>query len=248
MKTLRNFGYFNLLVGFALFYYSFFIGYLALLPLGLVFLALAWAYRNRPLLSPGRQAWLGLLPALGITLGLTAAGGWASRPFRQTVLVPAGYRGLVVIGYDAPTGQPKVWDEDGRLIRVSSHGLAVTQFSLADQGDIAPENDTFYTVSATGQRTLLPKFKAFFLPPPLPTTLGVYHTYLDGGPDLMVCVIARADSISHYQDAAGYVLRPTYARRAKAIADSLVPDQFPKPPMMVNLMQVTAIDTTLRGR
>lgn len=222
MKTLRNFGYFNLLVGFPLFYYSFFIGFLWLLPAGLIFVGLGWAYRHRPFLSPGRQAALGLFPALSTSLFVVGAMAWGNRPLRQTVLVPAGYRGLVVIGYDVSHGQPKVWDEGGRLIRVSPQGTAATQFMLAEEGVISGKNDKVYAVTATGKRQRLYEFNAFFLPAPPPTTLGVYHVYTNAGPDLIVCVIARADSISHYIDTASYTLRPAYIRQVKSIADTLL--------------------------
>jgi hypothetical protein len=220
MKTLRNFGYFNLLAGFPLFYYSFFIGYLALLPLGVVFLVLAWAYRHRPFLRPGGQAWLGLLPALSLTLGLASASVWGERPFRQTVLVPAGYRGLVVIGYDAPHGQPEAWDEGGRLIRLSAHGTAATRFTRTDKGIISAENDKFYSLSATGQRRRLPELLDLHLSIP-PSTVGVYHLIPSPEPDLLVCIVARADSLSSYLDTASYSLRPVYVRQMKTIADSL---------------------------
>lgn len=221
MKTLRNLGYFNLLVGFPLFYYSFSLWFLGLIPAGLVFLGLAWAYRHRPFLGAGGQAALGLLPVVATALALAGAATRAARPYRQTVLVPAGYRGLVVIGYGVAQGQPEAWDEDSRLIRVSRQGTAATRFALADQGTIAPENDRFYAVSATGGRQALPTFKAFLTPPPAPTAVGVYHTYLNGGPNVLVSVVARADSMTQYLDTATFTLRPAYSRQARAMAGRL---------------------------
>ena len=61
---------------------------------------------------------------------------YADRPYRQTVVLPEGYEGVVAVQYDKPNGQPKKWTTGflkiwpSRLIEVDSTGIAETQFTF----------------------------------------------------------------------------------------------------------------------
>lgn len=226
MKTLRNFGYFNLLAGLPISYFMFTSFFAWMVPAGLLMVGLAWFYRTRPFLGPSGQAGLGLFPVLSTLVVYVGLVAWSNRPFRQTVLVPAGYRGLVVVGYGVAGGQPLAWDEDGRLIRLSPQGTAAVQFVYGE--DIrGAEYDKFYEVAANGERSSLPDLRAQF-PRTTPKTVGVVHTYVGGGPEMLVCVVARADSLGYYLEPESNTLQPAYAQRVKTIAATLgVPNQLP---------------------
>jgi len=58
------------------------------------------------------------------------------RPYKQVIVIPENYEGIVVIQYDKPNGQPKKWTggffgiDDYRLIEVDSTGIAESQFDF----------------------------------------------------------------------------------------------------------------------
>lgn len=60
------------------------------------------------------------------------------RPYRQAVILPADYRGVVAIQYEKPGGQEKKWTGGflgmgaSRLIQVNTSGVAETQFTYHD--------------------------------------------------------------------------------------------------------------------
>lgn len=223
MKTLRNFGYFNVLASLPLCYFLFTNWYFWLLPAGVVFLIIAFVFRNEPLLSSGWQTAVGLLPVLSTTAVVLGVLVWADRPLRQAVLVPAGYRGVVVIGYGIASGQPQTWEDGQRLIRVSPQGMAAVQTKL-EEGVRSAEADKFYGVAANGQRSYLPELLSQ-LPPP-PGTVGVYHDYLEGELNTLVCVIARTDSLKYYLQDGSTLLRPAYAQQVKAKSSQLNPPPY----------------------
>lgn len=61
---------------------------------------------------------------------------YVSRPYRQTVILPAGYEGVVAVQFDKPNGQAKNWTGGflgicaSRSIKVDSTGVAETQFKF----------------------------------------------------------------------------------------------------------------------
>jgi hypothetical protein len=218
MKTLRNFGYFNILVSLPLGYFLFTNWYFWLLPAGVVFWLVALIFRDRQLVSSRWQTAIGLLPLVVTTAAIVSATARANQPFRQTILVPAGYRGLVVIGYGIADGQPEAWEDGNRLIRVSSQGTADTQFQPVE-GQRSPEYDKVYSVTATGQR--FPLRELLSQSAPAAGEVGVYHAYLESTPDMLVCVVARTDSVSTFLEPESYTLRPLYVRQAKSMAEKL---------------------------
>ncbi len=61
---------------------------------------------------------------------------YVHRPYKQTIVLPQGYEGVVAVQYDKPNGQPKQWIGGflgfgaSRFIKVDSTGVAETQFTF----------------------------------------------------------------------------------------------------------------------
>jgi energy-coupling factor transporter transmembrane protein EcfT len=52
------------------------------------------------------------------------------RPFKQKIVVPKNYEGVVVVGYGAGNIKKEQWDNGYRLINVDNGGLAKTKFKI----------------------------------------------------------------------------------------------------------------------
>ena len=78
------------------------------------------------------DAILGAFPVFYVILTMM----YISRPYRQAVVLPAGYEGVVAVQYDKPNGQEEKWIGGflgigaSRLIEVDSTGIAETQFKF----------------------------------------------------------------------------------------------------------------------
>ena len=64
---------------------------------------------------------------------------YLTKPFKQVIVLPKDYEGVVVIKYDQTNGQPKLWIDNFlgfggyRLIKVNKDGFAKTQFKYEDK-------------------------------------------------------------------------------------------------------------------
>ncbi len=75
---------------------------------------------------------------------------YTAKPFKQIILLPQGYTGIVVIDYDRKDGQEKKWMNSflgiggSRLIKIDTNGYAKTQFKHFNQSIpiLEIENDT----------------------------------------------------------------------------------------------------------
>ena len=54
------------------------------------------------------------------------------RPFKQKIVVPENYEGVVVVGYGSERIKKQEWDDGYRLIKVDKHGLGETGFKIPE--------------------------------------------------------------------------------------------------------------------
>lgn len=54
------------------------------------------------------------------------------RPFKQKIVIPENYEGVVVVGYGSERIKKQEWDDGYRLIKVDKHGLGETGFKISE--------------------------------------------------------------------------------------------------------------------
>lgn len=143
MKRLRNTAIYYIVFGIllALSFAFFKLWPIALVGIALlvVYVVLRFAFHTKQLPRvftkeqlPYWDWFLGLSPFLYAALSLW----YVWRPYRQTIILPQDYEGVVAVQYDKPNGQPKKWTTGflkicpSRLIEVDSTGIAETQFTF----------------------------------------------------------------------------------------------------------------------
>ncbi|MGB0879531.1 MAG: hypothetical protein ACPGTO_03090 [Polaribacter sp.] len=152
MKKLKNIGIYYVVLALLSFILSIGVGLLLFLPLipigvlGVVFLVIYLFSKTinneKPVIVYAPKKWLGLSRVLNVILILLpfilyAISMWyVWRPYKQVVVIPENYEGVIVICYNKKDGQAKEWTggflgiNASRLIEVDTTGIAKTQFNF----------------------------------------------------------------------------------------------------------------------
>ena len=147
MKKLKNLGIYYIILTIISIILSFMVGlylFLPLLPFFILGIAFLLSYYITKKLQ--KKAFIklpkGLLNALTIFLiilpfiSYTLTMWYPDRPYKQHVILPANYEGVVAIQYNRPDGQEKIWTNGflgfgaSRLIKVYTTGIAKTKFKF----------------------------------------------------------------------------------------------------------------------
>ncbi|SFZ83862.1 hypothetical protein [Tenacibaculum maritimum] len=143
MKRLRNIGIYYTVFGFLLMISFIFTNLWRISIIGiallLIYFILKTVYKkNRietKLTKQQLQLWdfsLVILPFIYVLL----ASWYVWRPYKQTIILPQNYEGVVAIQYDRPNGQKEKWTGGflgigaSRIIKVDTTGIAKTQFKF----------------------------------------------------------------------------------------------------------------------
>ncbi|CAA0210562.1 hypothetical protein [Tenacibaculum maritimum] len=143
MKRLRNIGIYYTVFGFLLMISFIFTNLWRISIIGiallLIYFILKTVYKkNRietKLTKQQLQLWdfsLVILPFIYVLL----ASWYVWRPYKQTIILPQNYEGIVAIQYDRPNGQKEKWTGGflgigaSRIIKVDTTGIAKTQFKF----------------------------------------------------------------------------------------------------------------------
>ncbi len=143
MKRLRNVGIYYMIFGIILalsfvFFQLWRISILGVFIL-LMYLLLRFGLKKKEIITRFNKRqlknldfFLAILPILYLSLSLW----YVWRPYRQSVILPVNYEGVVAIQYNKPNGQEKNWTGGflgigaSRLIKVDTTGISKTQFKF----------------------------------------------------------------------------------------------------------------------
>ncbi|MBS7563527.1 hypothetical protein KHS38_03835 [Mucilaginibacter sp. Bleaf8] len=139
MKFLRNLAIYYIVLGllcgvtFALFGF-FWIGVVGLVLLAAYYIA-KYFFKVEAIL-PGLSKWAKrLLSAFLILLPILTLTGielYYHRSFKQLIVIPDNYEGLVIVAYENGQVNNEAWQDGYRLIKADSRGLAKTSFEMPE--------------------------------------------------------------------------------------------------------------------
>ncbi|WDF53727.1 DUF6843 domain-containing protein [Mucilaginibacter sp. KACC 22063] len=139
MKRLRNIAIYYIVFGIAcalsfVFFNFFWVGIAGLLLLIYYYIA-KYVYQQHKIPSRVSATMQNILTVFFVLLPLLALLSvelYYNRSFKQMIIVPENYEGIIVVGYGDTKQSNKQWKDGYRVIKVNSNGIAKTSFTVPE--------------------------------------------------------------------------------------------------------------------